>query len=248
MNEGKFQDKLEQKYLNRSEEIRLEVMKNVIDIHRYEGLIQYTQVPNIESLLMNDIKASGSPGWGSKGRMTKGRMGSFEIYLTSKKKESSFLEWEKLTYSKEGQVAILLDISVLEKNRINISTIGHDDPYGLGYIEQNVYSYNDIRELIEADCDIFVIEDQSIPKEAVMGFVLSPNDGHIERKRDAIDDKNEDQIMRISHNQAVELLYKRMERQLRLNPESAHFVPLYDYNGDILWPEKVSYNKIRKKN
>jgi hypothetical protein len=223
--------------------IKTEILEKVIDIQKYEGIVQYTQVPNVESLLLHDVEASGSRRWGSKGRMTKGRMGSFTINLTTKNGERTFLEWDKLSNSDQGQIAILFDLSILEQNGIRLQTIGFD-PDGSAYIEENEWGYEDIQQLIDTGCDHFVVDGQVIPKEAIIGLVLSPHEGSLERRRRAIDRDETENIMSISHDQAVTLLTKRMERQLALNSDSAHFVPLYDYNGDVLWPEKVSHDSL----
>lgn len=258
MYEGKFQKQVENRQpsdkAEAQEKIKAETLKNVIDIHKYEGIIQYTQIPNVESLLTKDIKAAGSWRWGSRGRMTKGRGGSFEIHLTSKNNEVPFLEWDKLSFSEQGQIAIIFDMSILEQNQIDIRPV-QEDSNG-SYVDPKI-PYDQIRELCKIGYDHFVASGQVIPKEAIKGFVISPHAGHMERKKGAIDRlikkgapliaTNEEKIMEISHDQAIRLLFKRMNRQLEICPESAHFVPLYDYNGDVLWPDKINHDEINSR-
>ena len=70
MNEIKFQRQIENGQIQNKSEIqeklKAEILKDVIDIHKYEGVVQYTQIPNVERLLMEDIVAAGSPRWGSR--------------------------------------------------------------------------------------------------------------------------------------------------------------------------------------
>ena len=51
-------------------------------------------------------------------------------------------------------------------------------------------------------------------------------------------------IITISHEQAIKLLSKRMDRQLEKHAKSIHFVPLYDYNGDVIWPANINHEDI----
>ncbi|MEK7496300.1 MAG: hypothetical protein AAB657_00160 [Patescibacteria group bacterium] len=164
------------------DKLKKEILKNVINIQKYEGLIHYTQLPNVEALLTQDLKVHSSSIWGAKGMIATKKIGTQDVNLASKNYNASFIEWKKLSHSNNGQVAIIFDMPFLEKNQIDIRPVQYEgdssfDSWG-GYTEDRIISYNEIMELCRVGYGHFIVnEGQSIPKEAIKGFVLSPYDG-----------------------------------------------------------------------
>jgi len=81
----------------------------------------------------------------------------------------------------------------------------------------------------------------SIPKTSIEGLVLNYISSSLKRRK--AKGKKDAEYMRVTAEQSLAIAQNRLSRSLR-DPES-NVVPLYDREGDVLWPEYIPYEKVK---
>lgn len=223
------------------------IKERLIDIQAYTGFIEYTQAVNIGSLLSKGLYQSGSKRWGAQGRQTKGMMGTLNgVYLTAKGSRTSFDKWDSLPWNKTGPVAVLFDQEKLKNSPITFYQV-LEGPEGVWDSEMSHDDLDQVAEIADlggVDLTFHTDVGDTIPKETIIGLVVSPNESALERKRgDYVSDSGK--LLKISSIQIREIIKNRLSRLILRNPE-AQLVPLYDNKGNMLWPEEISYTEIQK--
>ena len=77
------------------------------------------------------------------------------------------------------------------------------------------------------------VTDDVIPKEAIMALILNPGNISLHVKGKSL-----------SLNSPAEVTINRLNRALKNS--DAHLVPLYDHDGNVLWPEYIPYEKVQE--
>lgn len=219
------------------------IKEQIIDIEKYKGLIQHTQLANIEGIIIDGIRRGKDTRekrrWGYAGRL--GGLGSHSGWATLVGKNSSFREWENIPWSDAGPLALLFDLKKIE----TIHFIDHYDRKQRRYRPITLADF--VSSRLDTDIEEIDLGDTVIPGTAIMGIVVSPKESKVEitkkKDYDPYYTEGKAKFKIITPKQAAEIASNRLTRLFNNHPE-AHLVPLYDNKGNVLWPEKIPSEKI----
>jgi len=217
------------------------VDEHLIDVEAYEGIMQYTQVANISSILSEGIKVKGTRRWGTSGRIVKHYNSGSGIYLTHKNRKDSFKNWmDGLPWSNAGPIAILFRPKTIDKLDI-IECIQDPD----GSYPSEKFTDKDKKILTERDGEITLNADnRSIDKQDIEAFVLSPVDSTLERRaHDYL--KAKGSLIKITADQLRVIAINRLDRLSKSKGEK-NLVPIYNSDGDMIWPKQISHEEVRR--
>ena len=89
--------------------------------------------------------------------------------------------------------------------------------------------------------------EKRIDSSCLSGLVLSPKDCILEvnGKQNFRNNLTERTFVQYTPVQKAKILTNRLTRLFYKIPD-AHLVPLYDHLGNVLWPEKIPYEKVKE--
>lgn len=232
-----------EKILELTPEEKEKIINNhLIDIHSYSGLMHYTQISNIDSILREGVKAKGTKGWGTFGVQTKNKNTDIGLYLTHKNNNQRFSDWKSLPWNSAGPVAILFKPSVINDIELSEAISEPDGSYSVELDDR------DKKDLVERDgaITLHTREKHEISNDEIEALVLSPESHSLERhKGDFL--KHKDKLIVISPDQLKSITINRLNRLANNKNGDKNLVPVYDSDGNILWPEFISYDEIKKR-
>lgn len=217
------------------------IKNRLLNINAYRGLMQYTQIANIESVINDGLSHGAAKRWGAKGRLVKYKTGAAGIYLTYKDAESNFEDWESLPWHTTGPVAILFKKDLIRK--LDLVYI-QEDPDG-AYEEEITQRDIDLMETMESGdrSTLRTNPDAIISPNEILAFVLSPLPSTIDRRANIFG--NHEDKLDITPLQAEELIINRLNRAVEQNPKG-EVIPLYDNHGNMLWPKNIPHEQIKQ--
>lgn len=240
------------------EKERIENIKEkIIDIEIYKGLIHHTLIPYIENILIEGLirgeSARKSDRWAYGGILKKqlsdyNHTDAHTISLTFyKNNTSSFRKWESIRFENAGHITLLFNPHKVWEEII--------------YMEEANYFYNIDRKKImlmkfqdyylqaldlnySRQCDW---PEKRIDSSCLSGIVFSPKNSilEVDKKQKYQNNLEKRTFVQYTPVQKAEILTNRLTRLFYKKPD-AHLVPLYDHLGNVLWPEKISYQEVQK--
>jgi hypothetical protein len=217
------------------------INKQIIDIEAYKGLIQFTQVANIENILTDGLRHGDSTvvkrKWGFGGRLSVGEAGGHVLCLTIAGRNTSFRKWKNVPWWFTGNVILPIDYKridpLLIKDDYKLIESAKDTDVAIGLSGPR-----------EPEIQIFPNSDTVIPKESVLGLIISPDSHKLQRRKGEETDHEYSLDLTAEHTE--KMVIHRMDRLLRQNRDS-HLVPVYDHNGNVIWPERIPYDEVRQR-
>lgn len=237
------------------------IKRKIIDIHKYQGIIQHTQIPNLANILIEGIKRGkdtiqtrsvAKSGWTG----TRGGLGSETSWLTFiTTKTSSFHNWTNIPWDEAGPLALLFAIHKSDNIGITDVICDVDKKIPLDLIHKygfvNLYDYLKFLKNKDSKYEALSISTSSlIPSESIIGIIISPKTYKLETtNKNVLLSKsviNQDRIfITIPTHKTAEFTANRLYRLFYKKPDT-HLVPLYDHLGNVLWPEKIPYEEVQK--
>jgi len=232
---------------------RIEKIKEeVIDVESYKGIVHLTQIPNLRGLLTFGLQTNLSTAekrkWGYSGFLGGVPHRNDNIYLTILGGDASVRSWKNIPWSGTEQVVLFF--------RNNIGKVLHDQ-YNAGKLHtQNIAGgLLSGEKLTEAQALNTVLENPELfyhhtqtfntpeislmncglSKEYISGLILSPETRELQRKYNQRWFRPKD---------PKGLAIARLSRMIK--DPNAHLVPLYDHEGNVLWPEYIPYEKVKE--
>lgn len=237
------------------------IKRKIIDIHKYQGIIQHTQITNLANILIEGIKRGKNTmqtrsvaklGWAG----TRGGLGSESSWLTFiTTKTSSFHNWTNIPWDQAGPLTLLFAIHKSDNISISTVTCDVDKQIPLDLIRQygcvNLYDYLKFLKNKDSKYEAIEIPTSSlIPSKSIIGVIVSPKTYKLETtNKNVLLSKSvihQDRVfITIPTHKTAEFTANRLYR-LFYKKQSINPAPLYDHLGNVLWPEKIPYEEVQK--
>ncbi|MFH1456566.1 MAG: hypothetical protein ABIF17_00440 [Patescibacteria group bacterium] len=235
-----------------------DIENQIIDINNYEGILHHTQLSNIQNMLIEGLssrsKLNKTIKWGFFGKNEKelDRLDDQSVSITAMAGNTSFLDWDSVPWKGSGPITCLFDTNKLEKNDMANKDTDVVDKL-IKFIEKSKVT----QKRDEVWGPHMRLAHPKISNKAQIGMIVSPEKSELFRRKVADREeeleagikriiKGGDQNIIINPLQAAHIATNKLSRLFYENNEEAHLVPLYDNKGNVLWPEKISYEDVKK--